>query len=134
MKKIKLLTVTVFAVSVMAIGTACSSGTSGQINTTAQATEATTEAVSKPTEETKVDTTSDKTREEQQITGVLDQNKGFMFTLKADDGEVYALNVEEEDMIKDLKSGDKLVITYTGEAPNPTDVTDTVIIKIEKAK
>ena len=132
MKKIKLFTITIFTVGVMALGTACSSGSPNETTPTTQITVAPTEAITSSEEETKTVKESNSNNEERQMIGEVDQNKGFMFTLKADDGEVYALNVTDEDMTKNIKSGDKLIITYTGETPDPTDVTDTVIVKIEK--
>lgn len=140
MKKTKLLLLSALTVSAMMFGTACAKETAP----TAAPTEAVTTEIPETDAAAETETTKAETAkpadgaekaDEKQMTGVLEENKGFMFTFTNDaDKETYALNVEDEVLLKDVKDGDKITVTYTGEDPIIGETTDTVIVKVEKSK
>lgn len=139
MKKYQLYAVTALAAGVMAFGTACSSGAAGKNTGAARTTEAATEAVTETVAEAVTETAGNSIETSEdgqagQITGILDENKGFMFILQADDGETYAINISDENLLEGVEPGDKVVVTYKGEAPDSTNVTDTQVISVEKAQ
>lgn len=67
------------------------------------------------------------------ITGTIEDIKSFMFTIVDDNDEAYSMAFEEEPKgLSDVKNGDKVIVTYTGELTVVDAFTGT-IVSIEKA-
>lgn len=72
--------------------------------------------------------------EEQTLTGTADSIKDFQFVLTTDDGAAYVIPLEDgKPDISDIKEGDKVTVTYTGEM-NEIDAFTGTIISVEKAE
>ena len=82
------------------------------------------------------DSTGDSQSSEGTVTGVVDENKGFMITIVAEEGEeayVFPLDETQSEEYKDIKSGDKITVSYTNGLPTPDNL-DTVVTDIQPAK
>lgn len=82
------------------------------------------------------DSTGDSQNSEGTVTGVVEENKGFMITIVAEEGEeayVFPLDETQSEEYKDIKSGDKITVSYTNGLPTPDNL-DTVVIDIQPAK
>lgn len=67
------------------------------------------------------------------ITGTIEDIKDFMFTL-VDGADAYPLSFDEEPKgLSDVKEGDKVTVTYTGEL-NAVDRFTGTVISVEKAE
>lgn len=67
------------------------------------------------------------------MTGVFEENRGAIFTFTNDlDNITYAFDLTDEALITGIEEGDKVTVTYKGEDPDPTDVTDTVVLEVVK--
>ncbi len=73
--------------------------------------------------------------EQSTLTGTLDEVKDFMFVVTDSEGTPYAFPFEGEKPsgLEDLKSGDEVIVTYTGEL-SEVDNFEGEIISIEKVK
>lgn len=72
--------------------------------------------------------------EEKTMTGMLDEIKDFMFVIKVDEDTYYAFNFEKKpDGLDQLKVGDNITVTYTGEVTE-IDAFTGKIISVEKAE
>lgn len=70
------------------------------------------------------------------LNGKVDVNKGFMITVISDeDSEAYVFSLDEEQgkTYETLKSGDKVVVSYTNGLPSPDNM-ETVVVDIKTAK
>ena len=70
------------------------------------------------------------------VTGVVEENKGFMITVAADDDEeayVFTLDETQSEKYKDIKSGEKITVSYTNGLPTPDNL-DTIVTDIQPAK
>lgn len=141
MKRSKLIIVSLLAVAVMATATACG-GKKNEISKPPVTTSAETADASTAEEETEVvekneaDETnaSSNSKESGQMTGTLEENKGFMFLIISDeDKESYAFGVDDENALSGFKEGDKITVFYEGGDPADHD-SDCVVTNIEKAK
>ena len=82
------------------------------------------------------DSTGDSQNSEGTVTGVVEENKGFMITIVAEEGEeayVFPLDETQSEEYKDIKSGDKITVSYTNGLPTPDNL-DTVVTDIQPAK
>lgn len=141
MKKRKLIIVSLLAVAVIATATACG-GKKNEISKPPVTTSAETAAASTANEETEVveenetddTTTSSDSKESGQMTGTLEENKGFMFIIVSDeDKEAYVFNIDDESALAGFKEGDKITVSYEGGDPADHD-SDCAVTNIEKAK
>jgi len=126
--------VLVFALS----ASACSSKKEAAAPTTSAKTE--TSANTTRDESGAADSGSDSTEDSQSsegtVTGVVEENKGFMITIVAEEGEeayVFPLDETQSEEYKDIKSGDKIAVSYTNGLPTPDNL-DTVVTDIQPAK
>lgn len=79
---------------------------------------------------------SQKAMEEQTVTGTISEIKDFMFTVETEDGKAYALAFEQGKKpvgLADVKDGDKVTVTYTGEL-SEADVFEGTIVSVKAAK
>ncbi len=77
---------------------------------------------------------TDSSSEEQTLTGTADSIKDFQFVLTTEDGTAYVIPLEDgKPDISDIKEGDKVTVTYTGEM-NEIDAFTGTIISVEKAE
>lgn len=76
---------------------------------------------------------SQKTEEKtESVTGKIEEIKDFMFTIESDKG-TYAMTFDTApEGLSDVKEGDKVTVTYTGELSEVDAFTGT-IISVEKA-
>ena len=82
------------------------------------------------------DSTEDSQSSEGTVTGVVEENKGFMITIVAEEGEeayVFPLDETQSEEYKDIKSGDKVTVSYANGLPTPDNL-DTVVTDIQPAK
>ena len=80
--------------------------------------------------------TGDSQEGEGTVTGVVEENKGFMITVAADDDEeayVFTLDETQSEKYKDIKSGEKITVSYTNGLPTPDNL-DTIVTDIQPAK
>ena len=128
------------AVLVFALSTAaCSSKKEAAAPTTSAKTETSASATTRD-ESGAADSGSDSTEDSQSsegtVTGVVEENKGFMITIVAEEGEeayVFPLDETQSEKYKDIKSGDKITVSYTNGLPTPDNL-DTVVTDIQPAK
>lgn len=74
--------------------------------------------------------------EEQIVTGTISEIKDFMFTVETEDGKAYAFAFEqgkEPKGLADVKDGDKVTVTYTGDL-SEVDVFEGTIVSVKVAK
>lgn len=78
---------------------------------------------------------ADPQAEEKTFTGALGEVKDFMFDVTAEDGTCYAFGFEGDkpEGLADLKSGDLVTVTYTGEV-SEVDPFQGTIISVELAQ
>ena len=108
--------------------TAAQTETAASTNTTNDANPAVTDAADHSTEASQ--------DSEGSVTGVVEENKGFMITVVPEDSEeayVFSLDDTQSEKYKDIKSGDKITISYTNGLPTPDNL-DTVVTDIQPAK
>lgn len=140
MKKSKLIILSLLAVAVMATATACG-GKKNEISkppvtTSAETAASTANEETEAVEENEADdtTASSDSKERGQMTGTLEENKGFMFLIISDeDKESYAFSIDDESALAGFKEGDKITVSYEGGDPADHDI-DCVVTNIEKAK
>ncbi|WP_125144369.1 hypothetical protein [Clostridium transplantifaecale] len=140
MKKSKLIILSLLAVAVMATATACG-GKKNEISkppvtTSAETAASTANEETEAVEENDADDTiiSSDSKESGQMTGTLEENKGFMFLIISDeDKESYAFSIDDESALAGFKEGDKITVSYEGGDPADHD-TDCIVTNIEKAK
>lgn len=114
-------------------GAQSSSGTqassSAQVSSSAQTSSAKTDdagAASKDTE----NKTDAKTST---ITGTIDDIKDFMFTITDEKGDAYPMSFDAApEGLSDVKAGDKVTVTYTGEL-SAVDAFTGTILSVKKA-
>ena len=99
-------------------------------------TAAPTQAETTKAETTQSETTqseSQKTEEKtESVTGKIEEIKDFMFTIESDKG-TYAMTFDTApEGLSDVKEGDEVTVTYTGELSEVDAFTGT-IISVEKA-
>lgn len=146
MKKNNLILAAVITIALAA--TACS-GKTGTVQTAPAASEelqittaaGQTEAADQTAEGAqKGDDTSkeadDSSASEGTVTGVVEENKGFMITITDEnDSEAYvfALDDAQSQTYQDIKAGDKVAVSYTNGLPTPDNL-DTVVTDIRIVK
>ena len=133
MKKSKLIIVSILAIAALSTATACA----GKKNETPKTpVAASTEKEETAAEQTEAgDEAKDaESKKSGQMTGVLEENKGFIFTIISDeDGESYVFSLDDEKSLDGIKDGDKIIVSYEGGDPADRD-SDCVVTKVEKAK
>ena len=120
---------------------ACSAKNEGYASTTAAKTETTADTDrtndAGTAEADAADlSTGDSQEGEGTVTGVVEKNKGFMITVVADDDEeayVFTLDETQSEKYKDIKSGEKIAVSYTNGLPTPDNL-DTIVTDIQPAK
>lgn len=126
MKKRQFL-LTAILIGAMTAAAGCSSR-----NTTESAPPAETEAADEGMAGTEE---ADSDSEQSALTGVIDEIKDFMFVVTDESGDSYAFSFEggKPKGLDDVKAGDKVVVTYTGEI-SVVDPFMGEILSIEKVK
>lgn len=115
---------TAILIGAMAVAAGCSSKNTGEstppVETEASGDEGTEE-------------NADSDAEQSTLTGVIEEIKDFMFTVVDEDDNAYALSFGDEkpEGLADVKAGDKVVVTYTGEL-SMVDAFTGEIISVEK--
>ena len=136
MKKSKLIIVSILAIAALSTATACAGKKNETPKTPVAATAASTEKEETAAEQTEAgDEAKDaESKKSGQMTGVLEENKGFIFTIISDeDGESYVFSLDDEKSLDGIKDGDKIIVSYEGGDPADRD-SDCVVTKVEKAK
>ena len=131
MKKRNLITVLM-----MTAALAAGCGAKAETTTAAPTQAETTKAETTQAETTQSETTqseSQKTEEKtESVTGKIEEIKDFMFTIESDKG-TYAMAFDTApEGLSDVKEGDEVTVTYTGELSEVDAFTGT-IISVEKA-
>lgn len=131
MKKRNLITVLM-----MTAALAAGCGAKAETTTAAPTQAETTKAETTQAETTQSETTqseSQKTEEKtESVTGKIEEIKDFMFTIESDKG-TYAMTFDTAPKgLSDVKEGDEVTVTYTGELSEVDAFTGT-IISVEKA-
>ena len=93
----------------------------------------TTQSESQKTEENSdTDAEESEETEKESVTGTIEEIKDFMFTIESDKG-TYAMTFDTApEGLSDVKEGDEVTVTYTGELSEVDAFTGT-IISVEKA-
>lgn len=134
MKKRQFL-LTMMMIGTMALAAGCSSKNTAESAPQAQ-TEESAEAADEgtaDTEEKDMGTASD--QEQSTLTGVLDEVKDFMFVVVDKDDNPYAFSFGDEKPkgLDEVKVGEQVVVTYTGEI-SVVDAFTGEVISVEKAE
>lgn len=122
----------VAAITAMVFGglTAC-----GQANTngTSLSTVAEKEQEDTTAPATSLETVGETAEKEKSVTGTVDEIKDFMFIITTDDGAAYEFPIDEEHPVdvSQIKEGDKVKITYTGEL-SEVDAFTGEVVSVEK--
>lgn len=142
MKKRQFL-LTAILIGAMAVAAGCSSKNNeeaalpAQTETTQTEAEQTEAAQEEGTLETEkpVETEASGVKEQSTLTGVIDEIKDFMFVVIDDNDTPYALSFGDEkpEGLDEVKVGDRVVVTYTGELSSVDPFTGE-IISIKKAE
>lgn len=124
------------AVLMMTAALAAGCGAKAETTTAAPTQAETTKAETTQAETTQSETTqseSQKTEEKtESVTGKIEEIKDFMFTIESDKG-TYAMTFDiAPEGLSDVKEGDEVTVTYTGELSEVDAFTGT-IISVEKA-
>ena len=124
------------AVLMMTAALAAGCGAKAETTTAAPTQAETTKAETTQAETTQSETTqseSQKTEEKtESVTGKIEEIKDFMFTIESDKG-TYAMTFDTApEGLSDVKEGDEVTVTYTGELSEVDAFTGT-IISVEKA-
>ena len=129
------------AVLMMTAALAAGCGAKAETTTAAPTQAETTQAETTKAETTKAETTqsettqseSQKTEEKtESVTGTIEEIKDFMFTIESDKG-TYAMTFDTApEGLSDVKEGDEVTGTYTGELSEVDAFTGT-IISVKKA-
>ena len=115
-------------IAVLMMTAALAAGCGAKADTT---TAAPTQA--ETTQSETIQSESQKTEEKtESVTGKIEEIKDFMFTIESDKG-TYAMTFDTApEGLSDVKEGDKVTVTYTGELSEVDAFTGT-IISVEKA-
>lgn len=140
MKKRQFL-LTAILIGAMAVAAGCSSKNNEEAALPAQTETTQIEEVQTETEQTEAEQTEaaqeEGTLETEQstLTGVIDEIKDFMFVVIDDNDTPYALSFGDEkpEGLDEVKVGDRVVVTYTGELSSVDPFTGE-IISIKKAE
>lgn len=126
MKKRQFL-LTAILIGAMAVAAGCSSKNNEDAALPAQTETTQIEAAQTETEQTEA--------EQSTLTGVIDEIKDFMFVVIDDNDNPYALSFGDEkpEGLDEVKAGDRVVVTYTGELSSVDPFTGE-IISIKKAE
>ena len=131
MKKRNLITVLM-----MTAALAAGCGAKAETTTAAPTQAETTKAETTQAETTQSETTqseSQKTEEKtESVTGKIEEIKDFMFTIESDKGTYAMIFDTAPEGLSDVKEGDEVTVTYTGELSEVDAFTGT-IISVEKA-
>lgn len=124
------------AVLMMTAALAAGCGAKAETTTAAPTQAETPKAETTQAETTQSETTqseSQKTEEKtESVTGKIEEIKDFMFTIESDKG-TYAMTFDTApEGLSDVKEGDEVTVTYTGELSEVDAFTGT-IISVEKA-
>ncbi len=115
-------------ITVLMMTAALAAGCGAKAETT---TAAPTQAETTKAETTQAETTQSETTQES-VTGKIEEIKDFMFTIESDKG-TYAMTFDTApEGLSDVKEGDEVTVTYTGELSEVDAFTGT-IISVEKA-
>ena len=119
-----------------ALASGCGAKASDTTTTAASTQAETTQVETTQAETTKTETTQaesqDKEAKTEVITGKIEEIKDFMFTIESDQG-TYAMTFDiAPEGLSDVKEGDQVTVTYTGELSEVDAFTGT-IISVEKA-
>lgn len=105
--------------AVVGLSSACSvlEAASGAAETTVAQMEMQGTVETKETETMEAETFEVFISEQKTMTGTIEEIKDFMFTIVAADGNAYAFSFDEytPDGLADVKNGDEVTVTYTGE-------------------
>lgn len=130
MKKKQMLVVAAITAMVFGGLTAC-----GQANTngTSLSTVAEKEQEDTTAPATSLETVGETAEKEKSVTGTVDEIKDFMFIITTDDGAAYEFPIDEEHPVdvSQIKEGDKVKITYTGEL-SEVDAFTGEVLSVEK--
>lgn len=130
MKKKQMLVVAAITAMVFGGLTAC-----GQANTngTSLSTVAEKEQEDTTAPATSLETVGETAEKEKSVTGTVDEIKDFMFIITTDDGAAYEFPIDEEHPVdvSQIKEGDKVKITYTGEL-SEVDAFTGEVVSVEK--
>ena len=120
------------AVLMMTAALAAGCGAKASDTTTTAPTQAETTQAETTQSET-IQSESQKTEEKtESVTGKIEEIKDFMFTIESDKG-IYAMTFDTApEGLSDVKEGDEVTVTYTGELSEVDAFTGT-IISVEKA-
>ena len=133
MKKSKLIIVSILAIAALSTATACA-GKKNETPKTPVAASAEKEETAAEQTEAGDEAKDAESKKSGQMTGVLEENKGFIFTIISDeDGESYVFSLDDEKSLDGIKDGDKIIVSYEGGDPADRD-SDCVVTKVEKAK
>ena len=115
-------------IAVLMMTAALAAGCGAKADTT---TAAPTQA--ETTQSETIQSESQKTEEKtESVTGKIEETKDFMFTIESDKG-TYAMTFDTApEGLSDVKEGDEVTVTYTGELSEVDAFTGT-IISVEKA-
>ena len=131
MKKRNLIAVLMMTAA-LAAGCGAKADTTTAAPTQAETTQAETtqsETIQSESQKTEETTESEKT---ESVTGKIEEIKDFMFTIESDKG-TYAMTFDTApEGLSDVKEGDEVTVTYTGELSEVDAFTGT-IISVEKA-
>ena len=121
------------AILMMTAALASGCGAKASDTTTTAATQAeTTQAATTQAGASQTETTQAASQEAEVITGKIEEIKDFMFTIENDQG-TYAMTFDTApEGLADVKEGDQVTVTYTGELSEVDAFTGT-IISVEKA-
>ena len=135
MKKSKLIIVSILAIAALSTSTACAGKKNKTPKTACRhiASCRSTEKRKLPQSRRKPGTKQRMPNTDRQMTGVLEENKGFIFTIISDeDGESLFFLWMTKRSLDGIKDGDKIIVSYEGGDPAPT--VPTAWSKVEKAK
>ncbi len=119
-----------------ALASGCGAKASDTTTTVASTQAETTKAATTQAEASQTETTQAVAQETEAktevITGKIEEIKDFMFTIESDQG-TYAMTFDTApEGLSDVKEGDQVTVTYTGELSEVDAFTGT-IISVEKA-
>lgn len=121
---------------VLATGCGAQSSSGTQASSSAQTSSAETIAASAKTDDAGAaskDTENKTDAKTSTITGTIDDIKDFMFTITDEKGDAYPMSFDAApEGLSDVKAGDKVTVTYTGEL-SAVDAFTGTILSVKKA-
>lgn len=109
MKNFKLLAASIGIMVLMATGCA-------EKSETVKTTEVPVTQETAAATQTETQAADDSTNKTNQMHGTMGEIKDFMIIVESDeDGESYVFGIEDDTLLKDLKTGDEIIVTYEGD-------------------